>query len=61
MFACNVKLVPNESKTHYEKVVCDKRVFILDHYIMEEDLHELNKARESIKSALLSRERIENC
>jgi|APCry1669189000_1035189.scaffolds.fasta_scaffold696400_1 hypothetical protein len=38
LFGCNVKLVPNESKTHFEKAVVDKRTFYLDHYIMEEDV-----------------------
>ena len=38
LFGCNVKLVPNESKTHFEKAVVDNRTFYLDHYIMEEDV-----------------------
>ena len=53
MFGCSVKLKPNESKTHYEKVLIDDRSFYLDHYILEEDVTELNAIRASVAKALL--------
>lgn len=53
LFGCNVRLVPNEQKTHYEKVVVDGRTFFLDHYMLEEDITEYNHIRAKISDALL--------
>jgi hypothetical protein len=61
LFGCNVKLVPNESKTHFERAVVDKRTFYLDHYVMDEDVNDLNLMREEVKKALLSRGGLEHC
>ena len=61
LFGCNVKLIPNEAKTHFEKIVVDKRTFYLDHYVMEEDVNMLNSVRDEVRKALLSRGGLEHC
>ena len=55
LFGCNVKLVANEAKTHFERAVVDKRTFFFDHYVMEEDVSDFNAVREEVKRALLAR------
>jgi hypothetical protein len=48
VFACSVRLVPNESKTLFEKLVGDNRTYYLDHYVLEEDVTEFNDIRNII-------------